>query len=68
MEFIAFDFDGVQFCIRDYQTLGVLSGVEFGSHCQAAASLGAGDQVDNDLMADDLMADQRTSTPVHGDE
>jgi hypothetical protein len=30
MEFVAFDFDGAQFCIRDNQALGVLCGIEFG--------------------------------------
>ena len=63
MEFVSFDFDGVQFCIRDDQTLGVLSGVEFSTHGQAAASFGAGNLVDNDLVAD-----QRAPAPIHGDE
>lgn len=30
------------------------SAVEVGSHCPAVASFGAGDQVDNDLVADGL--------------
>ena len=63
MEFVAFNVDGSQFCIRDYQTLGVLGGVKFSAHRQAAAGFGVSNQVDNHLMAD-----QRLPAPVHGDE
>lgn len=63
MEFVALDIHGTQLSIRDYQALWVLSGVEFSTHRQAAARLGAGNQLD-----DDLETYQRAAAPVHGDE
>ena len=63
MELVAIDLDRGEVCVRHDQALGIVSVVELGANPQAAARLGTGDEVD-----DDLMTDERASTPVHGDE
>src|SRR5262249_60143452 len=56
------DLHGSQFLVRDLDPGGVRVAVEFRLHPQARFRPGVRDQID-----DDLVAGQRTATPVDGD-
>lgn len=50
MEFVAIDLDCCEVLIGDDHAFRIVGVVEFGANLQAAARLGAGDEVDDDLM------------------
>lgn len=52
MKLVALDLDGGEVFVGHDQALGAVGVVEFGANCQTAAHLGAGDEVDDDLMTD----------------
>ena len=63
MEVVTLDLDSSKVVIGHDQALGIVGTVEFRTHLQTATCLGAGNEVD-----DDLMTDQRASAPIHRNE
>ena len=63
MEVVANDVDGVERGVADHQSFGVGVRVDLRANGQASARGGVGDQ-----LHDDLVADERTAAPVHRDE
>ena len=59
MEFVVVELDGGHVGVGDLDAGRVAVGVEFAAHFEAALGSGGGDQLD-----DDLMADQRLAAPV----
>src|ERR1700688_4015234 len=63
VEIVAEEIEGVDLGVGDLDALGVGIGVEFTADREAGVSGGCGDELD-----DSLIADQRPTSPVLGDE
>src|SRR3981189_1750073 len=63
MEVGAADVDCVHVLVGNGDAFGIKVGIELAADGQASVGCGGADQID-----DDAVADQRLSTPVHGDE
>ena len=63
MKVVAGEIDGFDLVVRHFEAGGIGVWVEFAAHFEAGCRRCCGDQLD-----DDLMADERLAAPVAGDE